>query len=811
MTKHDRLTQLIHRAAEDAVPDSLDLWPRVAADVEARIAPRTQRPPQRRAWPALVAAPTLVVIVLLAGALLLLKGFDDGGGGIHSAALNDSGTPTISPAPSATPLRPSQLTMTMIVHGATVTSAALTGTPIPANVVATVMPTPSPIPPDAFMTPHVITPMDLIASVVPTPIPAESLDPATTDLEAYGTVGRFHLREAPSDDAPAIALLDAGRMTVLSQREVGGELWYQVRAMTAYGPETGWVKATYVQVFPASQEPLFADSDFLPAADIEPLYTTYHSAALDLTFDAPAAWTPYEDPALNRDDLGVAAISFYEALSDVHSLADGAPEAGAMLMIMRIADVDALDLAEPGDASSVHAIVSAVIGEDRLPPAERLLTFYTSNRDNVKTLYLLITPPGESTSAYLERYDHILESAGIWMFETTDIMIRDFVDGIFTHSGVLTHDDPRRIYTMEAGRLTPGLLSGDGWVLAQVDGAYRTPQLSIDHADQSFTTFERYASDEGAVLFRIPGGTDRLDFFHFNLDGYYVQTHGDYTFTLRPVTNAIAIDATPQTISLRQDQPVVLRFDLPDDKAARLQIDTLQALSMDEALTSRVLPQPQVNVLLPHGETLATYYPRRSESLGVTFMPPMQGQQYIVLNPVDLCLPDMTQEECAAYTRSHITLSVNIQPAETTRRLNAPPQPSTGNTLTWLGCRSTLWEGTPPTRSPLGVYDILSQDAAAITLGAEFGTPVQAAGAGTVIYAGWLADGYGSTVVIAHGESYSIYAHLGLVYTHCGDHVDAGDRIASVGKTGDITEPTLRFEVRGADFAPRDVADWIAF
>lgn len=76
------------------------------------------------------------------------------------------------------------------------------------------------------------------------------------------------------------------------------------------------------------------------------------------------------------------------------------------------------------------------------------------------------------------------------------------------------------------------------------------------------------------------------------------------------------------------------------------------------------------------------------------------------------------------------------------------------------------------------------------------GTPVQAAGAGTVIYAGWL-GGYGNLVVVDHGNGLSTaYAHNSSLASAVGQSVTAGQVIAYSGSTGHSTGPHVHFEVR---------------
>jgi murein DD-endopeptidase MepM/ murein hydrolase activator NlpD len=78
-----------------------------------------------------------------------------------------------------------------------------------------------------------------------------------------------------------------------------------------------------------------------------------------------------------------------------------------------------------------------------------------------------------------------------------------------------------------------------------------------------------------------------------------------------------------------------------------------------------------------------------------------------------------------------------------------------------------------------------------------YGTPIEAAGVGTVVFAGYNTGGYGNLVVVQHRLGFSTwYAHMSRIATHAGAAVEGGTVIGYVGSTGHSTGPHLHFEVR---------------
>jgi murein DD-endopeptidase MepM/ murein hydrolase activator NlpD len=85
---------------------------------------------------------------------------------------------------------------------------------------------------------------------------------------------------------------------------------------------------------------------------------------------------------------------------------------------------------------------------------------------------------------------------------------------------------------------------------------------------------------------------------------------------------------------------------------------------------------------------------------------------------------------------------------------------------------------------------------AGLDMAAPTGTPVRAAAAGEVTWAG-VVSGYGNLVRIRHaGNVETYYGHLSAFVVRAGQQVQAGDLIGKVGSTGNSTGPHLHFEVR---------------
>ncbi len=108
--------------------------------------------------------------------------------------------------------------------------------------------------------------------------------------------------------------------------------------------------------------------------------------------------------------------------------------------------------------------------------------------------------------------------------------------------------------------------------------------------------------------------------------------------------------------------------------------------------------------------------------------------------------------------------------------------PVSGGITSWFGYRDD-------------VGDVGSSYHQGIDIGAAEGTPIGAAGAGTVTQAGWN-GGYGYSVTLDHGNGLeTLYGHMSEVLVAVGDVVSQLQTIGLVGSTGNSTGPHLHFSV----------------
>ncbi len=150
--------------------------------------------------------------------------------------------------------------------------------------------------------------------------------------------------------------------------------------------------------------------------------------------------------------------------------------------------------------------------------------------------------------------------------------------------------------------------------------------------------------------------------------------------------------------------------------------------------------------------------------------------------------------EVDALSREEATLTALLR-----QRQSAAPAPaaetSRGDRVDGRASGSgMIWPADGPVTSGFGFR--WGRLHAGIDIGASSGAPIDAAKGGTVIMAGFN-GGYGNCVIVDHGDGIStLYAHMSRIGTGEGAVVKQGQRIGSVGSTGNSTGAHLHFEVR---------------
>lgn len=126
------------------------------------------------------------------------------------------------------------------------------------------------------------------------------------------------------------------------------------------------------------------------------------------------------------------------------------------------------------------------------------------------------------------------------------------------------------------------------------------------------------------------------------------------------------------------------------------------------------------------------------------------------------------------------------------------PPPRAGSRFAWPVKGSILSNFGP---KPDGVHND------GLNIAAPRGTAVVAAENGVVAYAGNELKGFGNLLLIRHADGWmTAYAHLDQMSVQRGDRVKRGQKIGTVGSTGNVSQPQLHFEIRQGSRAvnPRD-------
>ena len=131
------------------------------------------------------------------------------------------------------------------------------------------------------------------------------------------------------------------------------------------------------------------------------------------------------------------------------------------------------------------------------------------------------------------------------------------------------------------------------------------------------------------------------------------------------------------------------------------------------------------------------------------------------------------------------------QPAKATPKPSSPPPSSPAPT----GTSTPAWQW--PTKGPLlSSFSNAEATRKGIKIAGRAGQDVVAAASGRVVYSGNGLSRYGNLLIIKHNDVYlSAYAHNNSLLVKEGDNVRAGQKIATLGRTG-TQRDQLHFEIR---------------
>ncbi|MDF1791626.1 MAG: LysM peptidoglycan-binding domain-containing M23 family metallopeptidase [Thalassobaculaceae bacterium] len=123
-----------------------------------------------------------------------------------------------------------------------------------------------------------------------------------------------------------------------------------------------------------------------------------------------------------------------------------------------------------------------------------------------------------------------------------------------------------------------------------------------------------------------------------------------------------------------------------------------------------------------------------------------------------------------------------------TRTVSLTPPATTGRGFTWP-VKGRVISGFGPREG--GLHND------GINILAPAGSEVRAAENGIVVYAGNELRGFGNLLLVKHEDGYTTaYAHADRLLVSRGDKVQRGQVIATVGQTGNVSQPQLHFEIR---------------
>jgi murein DD-endopeptidase MepM/ murein hydrolase activator NlpD len=209
----------------------------------------------------------------------------------------------------------------------------------------------------------------------------------------------------------------------------------------------------------------------------------------------------------------------------------------------------------------------------------------------------------------------------------------------------------------------------------------------------------------------------------------------------------------------------------------------------------------QVSSLGALANEVTALYGLRQNRLGATKTVPAASSVAKAPTPATLVQSDdLTQQQVASSIDTFNVLRSEALSGRISRALEGGLTASFGGDWTELADAPSLWPVEGRVASSFGEReDPINGEGAfhsGIDIDAPYGTPVRAAGDGTVDMAS-MASGYGREVTLDHGHGLlTVYGHLSAIAVFPGQHVTRGQVIGYVGQSGRATGPHLHYEVR---------------
>ena len=234
----------------------------------------------------------------------------------------------------------------------------------------------------------------------------------------------------------------------------------------------------------------------------------------------------------------------------------------------------------------------------------------------------------------------------------------------------------------------------------------------------------------------------------------------------------------------------------------RVRIETIENINATQAQIAKqkeeILSRQQ-----SHKAQLSTQKKQQQE------LEKAQRERQSTLNEINKNI-DKDQNKLATLRANEAALRQEIQRAEQTVRAQEQQERRLINSTNGLGAAARQYQ-KPVSGSTLYSFGSTQAGEArwkGMVIAAPRGTPVRAIAGGRVILAGQL-NGYGYMVIVKHGDSdLSLYGFNQAVFVQAGQLVSAGQTIAQVGDSGEVSRPALYFGISRKG-VPVNPAGWI--